>query len=322
MIDSFAFLTPLAALAGLAAVVPLAALVLASRRSARIAAALGLRPVPARWVVTGVAIGALGLLVAVAAAQPVAEHESERSVRQDAEALFVVDVSRSMLAARSPEDATRFVRARRAAVELRRELGDVPAGVASLTDRVIPHLFPSPERDSFDATVTRALAVDTPPPVEQASGRSTSLAALSTVPRHGFFSPGVRRRLVVVLTDAETRPFDARATARVFGEPYRLLLVRIGNPGERVWGPDGAPESYVADPASVAPAIQLAEEAGGAVFREGDRESAAEAAREFLGGGPTVAQGSERRPVSLAPWVLAVGILPLGLLLWRRPLGA
>jgi hypothetical protein len=315
------FASPWAALVGLAAALPLAVLLAAARRSARVATALGLEPAAGRLLAAGSAIAALGVLVAVAAAQPVAESEAARYVRPDAEAWFVVDTSRSMLAATAPGEATRFERARRAAIRLRAKLGEVPSGVASLTDRVLPNLFPTPSQGAFAAATLRALAIDQPPPIEQNAVRSTSLAGLIALPRQQFFSPAATRRLVIVLTDGETRLFSVAAVARAFPpHRYRVVVVRFWAPGERVFRRNGTAEAYVPNSASTIPSARLAEATGGAMLEETRLDAAAANARAFLGDGPRRKLGTEQRPVSLAPWLLAFGIVPLGLLLWRRPL--
>jgi hypothetical protein len=315
------FASPWGALVGLAVAVPLAVLVLAARRSTRVATAIGLEPAARRLVPTAGTITVLGVLVAIAAAQPVAESEAARYVRPDAEAWFVVDTSRSMLASPAPSEQSRFERARRAAIRLRAKLGEVPSGVASLTDRVLPNLFPSPSQGAFAATTLRALAIDQPPPVEQSAIRSTSLAGLSQLPRERFFSPASTRRLVVVLTDAESRPFEVAAAARAFPRSrYRVIVVRFWASLERVFRSDGTAEAYVPSWTSTIQAGRLAEATGGAMFEENQLDAAAANARTFLGDGPRRKLGTEQRPVSLAPWLLAFGIVPLGLLLWRRPL--
>jgi hypothetical protein len=315
------FASPWAALVGLAAALPLAVLLVAARRSARVATALGLEPAAGRLLAAGGAIAALGLLLAIAAAQPVAESDAARYVRPDAEAWFVVDTSRSMLAATAPDEAMRFERAQRAAIRLRAKLGEVPSGVASLTDRVLPNLFPTPSQGAFAATTLRALEIDQPPPIEHNAVRSTSLAGLTALARQQFFSPAATRRLVIVLTDGETRPFGVAAAARAFPRHrYRVVVVRFWAPGERVFRSNGTAEAYVPNSASTTPSARLAEATGGAMFEETKLDAAAANARTFLGSGPRRKLGTERRPRSLAPWLLAFGIVPLGLLLWRRPL--
>ena len=82
------------------------------------------------------------------------ESDKRPHVRTDAEAFVVLDVSRSMLAQSSLTRPQRIERAKAAAIELRRGLPDVRVGVASLTDRVLPHLFPSADEKVFEATST------------------------------------------------------------------------------------------------------------------------------------------------------------------------
>ena len=59
------------------------------------------------------------------------------------EVVVVLDTSRSMLASASPGAPTRFERAVGFGAALRSRVGDVPFGLASFTDRVLPHLFPT-----------------------------------------------------------------------------------------------------------------------------------------------------------------------------------
>jgi hypothetical protein len=321
MLAAVSFGSPWSALVGLAVAAPLVALLLGARRSARVAALLGLEPAPGRALAPAIVIALLAALVALAAAQPIAQAERTRFARTDAEAWFVVDTSRSMLAAASPTGPTRFARASKAAVRLRARLGEVPAGVASLTDRVLPNLFPTSSQSAFADTALRALAIYGSPPVGQSVGTSTSLAGLTALAQDNFFSPAARRRLVVVLTDGETAPFDFRATARAFpADRYRLLVIRFWSPAERVFRADGTAEPYVPDRVATVDTARLAKAAGGAVFDESRLDTAAVAGRRFLGQGPERRLGSERRPMSLAPWLLGAALAPLGLLLWRRPL--
>jgi len=315
-----AFASPWAGLVGLAAAIPLAALLVAARRSDRVARLLGLRPAPGRVALAAVAIVALGVLVGAAAAQPVTSSRAPRLVRADAEAWFVVDTSRSMLASESVEAPTRFVRARRAAIALRARLPDVEAGVASFTDRPVPNLFPTASQPAFAATALGALAIERPPPGPAGALRSSSFQGLAAIPRDEFFAPSAKRRLIVVLTDGETRPFDVRRTAKAFGARYKLLVIRLWSRSERVYSPDGTAEPYVPDPASHKDGDRLVQATHGATFDESQLDAAAASARAFLGSGPTRRVGNEPRPVPLAPWLLAAAFLPLGLLLSRRGL--
>jgi hypothetical protein len=159
------FLSPKGALIALGVVLPLAALVLVARRGGRLRAALAV-PRASGWRLTvpTLAAAAVAALFGVAAAQPVAEQETALEVRTDAEAYVVIDISRSMLARSGLGGTMRLARAKAAAVKLRSALPDIPVGVASLTDRVLPHLFPSADADTFRATVALSLGIEQPPP--------------------------------------------------------------------------------------------------------------------------------------------------------------
>ena len=65
----------------------------------------------------------------------------------------MIDVSRSMLASRTPSSPRRIARARADAIRLRQSLLDVPSGVAALTDHVLPYLMPVPDAATFEQTV-------------------------------------------------------------------------------------------------------------------------------------------------------------------------
>src|SRR5262249_32958925 len=193
----------------LTAAVPLAALALAARREGRARSLLGLAApaVTRRWRSVGAVSAIVGLL-AVAAAQPALRSSTAIRVRTDTQAYYVLDVSRSMLASRAPGAKTRISRARNDAARLRDELLEVPSGVATLNDRVLPDLLPVPDRDSFEQTVRQAVAVDNPPP-ETSAVTATTLGALGALGTQSFFAPFARHRVVIVLTDGESRTFDA-----------------------------------------------------------------------------------------------------------------
>ena len=117
MID---FLSPEGAVVALAVAAPLAALLVLTRRARGVRAVLGLRaPERPEWLVPAVALGAFAGLVGVAAAQPAMTETRTEAVRTDVEAFFVVDTSRSMLAASAPGGETRIERAKEAALTLR-----------------------------------------------------------------------------------------------------------------------------------------------------------------------------------------------------------
>jgi hypothetical protein len=309
-------LTPIGALVALAAVVPLAVMAVRRRRDERVRRALALAAPGGGRVAVG-AVAALFALLGLAAAQPVVFVERTIETRRDAEAYVVLDASRSMLAAASPSAPTRFERAVTLALALRPALSDVPVGIASLTDRPLPHLFPSPDAAAFASVLERAVGVERPPPKEPGNARATSFASLVALAKANFFSAGSTRRLVLLLTDGETRPFDADELQRELDrEGIRLVVVRLWDEGERVFAAGGEPEPYRPDPSDGALAALAA--IGARIVAEGDSGAIAAAAREVLGRGPAVTAARERRPVALAPYLALGACLPLAGLLLRR----
>ena len=294
------FLTPLAGLVVLLVALPLAAILLRERSSGRVRALLGL-PSPDRRVSPSVAtaLGLLFALLGIAAAQPVIRLDDSLRTRTDAEAFVVVDASRSMLAAAAPGAPTRFDRAVRTGLELRSALADVPTGVASMTDRPLPHLFPTVDRDVFGAVMRRSLGIDRPPPSNRRS-LATDLGALRSLLSSRASSNG-------------------RLESRLRKGGVDLMLVRFWDERERVWRADGSPEpGYRPDPAAGDSLAALAAAtAGGRVFGEEETAAIAEAAREYLGTGPTVAALERRRSIPLGGWLALAAAVPLAFLLVR-----
>ena len=90
----------------------------------------------------------------------------------------------------------RMERAQRFGLRMRRRLTELPSGVASLTDRVLPHLFPTADEEVFTAAVEQSVGVDRP--ASRAMDQVTTLfAAFDSMPGDTFFSsrrPRARRR--------------------------------------------------------------------------------------------------------------------------------
>lgn len=315
------FLSPLGLLLALGAILPLAALLAITRRGGRVRAVLDLAAPPrSALAVPLVAAVAAGGLLGLAAAQPVVEQETVRHVRWDAEAYVVFDISRSMLARRGTGSATRLARAKAAADRVRTALGGIPVGVASFTDRALPHLFPSADETVFRETVARAIGIERPPPRSSFLTQATSLDALAAIPGERFFSPTARKRLLIVLTDGETEPPDVSRIARQFQRPPRVdtIYVQFWRRDERVFT-QGVPEpQYRSDPTARALLDRVATATGGSVYDEGDVGAASRKARSLLGGGPTITQGTRTSRHALAPYLVAAAVFPLALLLWRR----
>jgi hypothetical protein len=317
------FLTPEAALVALGALVPLAALAFAGRRSAGVRKVLGLPEAALRGrLVVPLAVSAVCGLLAFAAAQPVLRTERPRLTRRDAQAFVAIDISRSMLASRSPSAPSRIERAKAIAGELRAGLADVPVGVATFTDRPLPLLFPSTSASAFSATVAQAVGIEQPPPRAE-SQTATTYDALGRVPGAGYFSPGIRRRLLVVVTDGETEEFDVDFVRQSFRlpPPVAVVLVRVGRSTERVFGPDGLPEhGYAPPPGTDRSLAQFLSATHGKAFGEHDVAAAVHAARAALGTGPHTRLGTVSGRKDLAPYFVLAAVVPLGVVLRRRNL--
>lgn len=321
------FLTPQGALLALAVVVPVAAYLAISRRAARVRLGLRLPDLAlGRRVVPLAALLAVGGLLGLSAAQPVLRHSTTRHVRTDVEVLIAIDITRSMLAQASPNAPMRHERAKAAAARLRGSLDGVPVGLASLTNRVLPHVFPSADADVFRATLERAIGVERPPPgsnflaAQQGEpSKATDLDALANVARQHFYSPAARRRLLVVLTDGESTPISTAIVAEQLRQGgIQTVFVQFWRQNERVFT-NGKPESqYVPDPAARSLLDGIAAATQGSVFDESNIDDAARAARDAVGSGPTIAQGQHPDRTALAPYVALAAFLPLTVLLWWR----
>ena len=311
MTADLVLLTPLGALVALVAAVPLAALGIAAARGARAAELLGLgsaRRLPAAGP-AALAVGACALL-GLAAAQPVNRTTETERARTRSQVFFVVDVSRSMLASPAPAAATRLGRAQRVVEQLRLGVPDVPSGIAGLTDRLLPYVFPTSSTAVFADTLRRSVAIEAPPP-EQVGHVATSFDALASLATGGFFSPTATHRTCVLVTDGETRSYSGESVAGALSGPRgcRLLVVGVGRSGDRVYGTDGRPEtSYRADSAAASNVRRLAEQTGGASFDQADLAAARAALRGFAEAGPVRKVGTQVRSRSLGPYAAALGV--------------
>jgi hypothetical protein len=308
-------LTPLAALAALAALLPLGAAAFGRKRVRAARRALGLEA-PSRWsgaARLGCVVGGI-VLLGLAAAQPALTHPSSARERTDVAALFVVDITRSMAASATPTSPTRLQRAAAAAIRLRAAIPEVPAGVATLTDRVLPDLLPVLDTAGFDGVMQRAVAIDNPPPGETAVV-ATNCGAISEIASGNFFEPHVTRRIVILLTDGESVPFDASqvASALPASEGYRFVGIRFWNSDEAIYDSGGRAEAgYHPTPVGGALMASLAAATGGRAFSEGQLGAAASYVRALAGSGPSVMSGGLVRNVqTLTPFVAALAALLL-----------
>ena len=317
------FLTPLGGLAALAALIPLAALVAGRGRVAMVRSGLGLAP-PARISMVRRAAGVAAIAVlALAATQPALSDVVTARTRTNVEVLFVLDTSRSMAASASADSPTRLKRAEEAAARLRAEIPTVPSGIATFTDRVLPDLLPVTDVAAFDSVLTQAVAIETPPPVETLGVRVTSYAGLEDIGSGNYFDPGVARRVVVLLSDGETRPFDPHQVAALLSRAsgYRFVAIRFWAADEGVYNANGRREpGYRPYAAGKVLLAQLAAALGGRSYEEADLGAAAGYLHQIVGTGRTVR--TPRRAASvrtLAPFVAGLAVLLLTLALAPTP---
>ena len=315
------FLTPSAALIALLGLVPLAVALVVERRNARARALLGLSESSrsARWTLP-VAIGILVAALGLAAGRPVVSHSRPHLSRLDAEAFVAVDISRSMKASAAAGSPSRLDRARRIALQIRARLPEVPTGLGTFTDRPLPLVLPTSDRTAFSFAVTRSLGIERPPGLQNGTTIS-SFDAVAPFPLEGYFAPSAKKRVLVILTDAESTGFNEAGIRKSFEAKPRtaVVLVRIGRGGERVFGADGEPESaYIPPPATGFTLDRFLDATQGRAYDERDVTGAAQAASEALGAGPTVTLGSTSGRHDLAPWLVLAAAVPLGVVLRRR----
>jgi len=316
-----AFLTPLASLAVLLAGIPLSAWLLLEKRDAVARRVLSLQaPLRSSRLGPAAAIAATAALIGIAAAQPVIQHKTTHRERTDAEAWIVFDISLSMAASQGPHAPDRLERARRFALALRARLPAIPVGVASLTDRVLPNLFPTPDEAAFADDVQRAIGVDSPPPQRFYANRATSFDALTSFVSAAYFRPQTQYRAVIVLTDGESLPVSPTLAVTLRKPPaVHVIFVHVWNAADRIYTTTVPDPNYRPDPNSGAFLQRVASGLHGTAVPESDVSGAATAAREALGAGP-IRKVTETARVALMPWVTLAAFAPLAFLLWRRNL--
>ena len=306
-IAEIVFLTPRAALVGLAFLVPLVAVGLRQRSGARVRSTLGLAaPGRASRLVRPAALVALGVLVAATAAHPAIRDSVSTPARSDAELYLTFDVSRSMLAAAAPGKVVRLERERALGRAVHAALPGVPTGVATLTNRMMPLIFPTGDARAVSAVIDHSLRIMQPRPVAYTTARESSLATLSLAADRSYFDPTARKRLLVVFGDLDSDFFSLTGTLQLLRkqgiEPF---LVRVARPGELVFTPSGRPYAYV--PASTVTVAAL-RDAGWHAYEEDEQARLIKELHASLGSGPTGPSGVVLSQRDLAP-LLALGAL-------------
>lgn len=313
-------LTPLGALLALAAALPLGALYLNERRARRVRRSLRVGdPATQSRVATAALLAAVPVLLGLALAQPIVQSTRTVKTRTDAQVFYTFDTSVSMSASSGPDAPTRLRRAVREARQLRLALADVPSGIASMTDRVLPTIFPTADQQEFASALAATVGIDAPPP-KGLSDKATTFAALDTFAGDTFFSPGVPHRLVILFTDGETAPYFTGDLRLALNTRPRtsFLVVHVWRAGERIYHGRKVDPDYRTDPRSGRAVSSLAAAVGGRALPEGQVAATVAAARQLLGKGTVARLGVGPHVVALAGWLVLAAAVPVLLLLWRR----
>jgi hypothetical protein len=314
------FATPLAALAALAGLMPVAVGLVRSRQARRLTHELGLpEPSVGSRIGRPLALGSAFALLGLAAAQPSLARQHERLVRTDAQMLVVLDTSRSMLASLGRYTPTRYERAVAFARRLHAELPELATGLASLNNRLLPYLFPTVDEQAYGVVLAQAYRIERPVPAADPDPLATTFEQLSQAASYRFFARGAPKHVLVVVSDAETRAFDARRTLRdLRRERTTPVLVRVWHPNERIFGPGGSTESYHSTQADELGRLRAA---GWPAYSEGQIGAVVHRIREAIGPGPLKSVGYRRHETSIAPMIALAALAPLLLVvpMRRRP---
>src|SRR5262245_12628041 len=315
------FLSPLAALVALAVVLPLGAYALLELRSRRVSGRLGLTlpPLRSRFGIP-VALAVLAAFLGIAAAQPVISGTRSHTGRSDAQVYVLLDVSRSMLARGSAGAPDRLQRAKQLAVKLRHGIPDVPFGIASLTDRVLPHLFPTLDSNVYESVLRDAIGIERPPP-SGTNDLATDLSTIGDMATNNFYGADVTKRVLVVFSDGESKYFDDALLKKDFEKGnVHVLFVHLWNADEKIYlTRKKVDPGYRPDPQSNQEAQRLAAAGGGEVMSENPGQLVSQT-KAFVGTGPHTTIREQRTRVSLGPFVALMALLPLGFVLVRRNL--
>jgi hypothetical protein len=318
------FVTPAGALIALAGVVAVLAVFAGEQRLDRLRSLLGLRRGHTRSsrFVAG-AIAAVALLLTLAAAQPVIASSVSKKGRADADVYFVFDVSRSMAARTSASAPTRLERARHDGEALRGMLPDIAIGIASLNDRLLPHLFPTVSATAFASTLQNALGINKPRAAlfYGTGGVGTKLDSVGDLATEGYFGKEAKKRIAVVFTDGETlREGLDTLPSRLQQAHVQTFFVRYWSQGDRIYLPGGTVETTYSPDFSSGPALaRVAQSLGTPVVAGGNPQTVARALRTALAKGPTGPRQRDLGSYSLAPWLVLLAFPFLALvLLWRH----
>jgi hypothetical protein len=243
--------------------------------------------------------------------------QQERAARTDAQLFVVIDNSRSMLASKGANGPSRAARALAFTRRLHATFPNLAIGVGSLTNRVLPYLFATSQEEALRLVLSKSYGIERPPPEVALGSEVSTFDALEDVAKQDYFPPSVRKRVLVVLSDAETLPFRSRAVLRdLHRARLTPIVVRFWRPDERVYQPGGTPERYLP---SAPDELALLRAAGWTAFDERRFAQVRAAVVRAVGHGPVARVALERRDQPIAPYLALLALAPLLLLL--APLG-
>jgi hypothetical protein len=313
------FLSPLGALVALAVVLPLGAYALLELRSRKVSGRIGLTLPPLRSRLgIPAALAVVAAFMGIAAAQPVISGTRTHTGRSDAQVYVLFDVSRSMLARSSAGAPDRLQRAKQLALKLRHGVPDVPFGVASLTDRVLPHLFPTLDPNVYESVIRDAVGIERPPP-SGTEDLATDYSTLGDMGTNNFYGANAGKRVLVIFSDGESKYFDDALLKKDFEQgDVHVLFVHLWGADEKIYlARNNVDPGYRPDPQSNQEVQRVASAGGGEVLGE-DPGVLTSQVKGFLGSGPHTSIREQRTRVSLGPYVALMALLPLGFVLFRR----
>jgi hypothetical protein len=312
------FATPWYAFLGLVGLLPLGVAWQRLRAGDALRAELALAaPSGLRRLVRPLALAALFALLGAAAAQPAVRSQKEHAARSDAELFVVIDNSRSMLASTGPNGASRAARAVAFTRRLHAALPDVAIGIGSLTNRVLPYVFATTQDDAIRLVLSKSYGIERPPPEVTIGAEISTFDALEDVAQQEYFPRSVRKRVLVVLSDAETLPFRSRIVLSDLHLAHIApIVVRFWRPDERVYRPDGTLERYLPNAPDELTRLRAA---GWVAFDEGSLAQVLDTVVRTVGHGPISHVALERLDQPIAPYLALLALAPLLVLL--APLG-
>lgn len=264
------------------------------RRERRAARAVGLQPQRLwRALRNGICAGLVIALVAFAASEPSLRQTKRVQLRANAEVYLFVDASASMLASASSTAPTRLQQARAASADFAQSLpADLPLGAGALPQSPLPLTAPNGDRQLFLAAIDHMTTPGSLPEHLYGSGTATDFSNLSTLTSTHFFLPKTKRRIVVVLSDAEGPSFDTAATVSTLKHAHiRLVFVRFGSSSDHIWLPRPGQSpvidtKYEPDLSDLGQVRLLAGETGGAFYDQRNIGAAIDKVERLAGHGP------------------------------------